>query len=414
MALSHSPSIVTNGLVLCLDAANRKGYDKFENLTLQTSQIGLTPTYSVSSIVGLNTTATTAPNGLYEASLVDNNGNTATNYVYGSGGVGLTTNTTYTYSIHIKQGTKPDFQITIDENGFGGKRYYSGFTYSNESVTTGITGNTGNDGALVGSSVSKLTNGWYRLSLAFKTSTTAVSTFIDMINRFGNSGSNYVWGRQLEIGDTTTDYYATTSTVKNRGTIWSDLSGRGNTGTLTNGIGYNNSNIGSFVFDGANDCITSFPTQISSTGSRTVSCFFKSNTTARIGLCGTRESGNTTGWVFTVNRNIAGNLTYFHTGGSTIEIAAGININTWYNGCVTYDASTATATLYLNGVQIGSPSTSFSAMTSSAFNGIIGAEQQSVLTPFTGNISQVSIYNRALSAAEIQQNFNALRGRFGI
>jgi len=33
---------------------------------------------------------------------------------------------------------------------------------------------------------------------------------------------------------------------------------------------------------------------------------------------------------------------------------------------------------------------------------------------FNGNISQVSIYNRALSAQEISQNFNATRGRYGI
>jgi hypothetical protein len=34
--------------------------------------------------------------------------------------------------------------------------------------------------------------------------------------------------------------------------------------------------------------------------------------------------------------------------------------------------------------------------------------------PFYGKISQASIHNRALSAAEIKQNFEALRGRFGI
>ena len=33
---------------------------------------------------------------------------------------------------------------------------------------------------------------------------------------------------------------------------------------------------------------------------------------------------------------------------------------------------------------------------------------------FSGNISYVSMYNRALSQQEISQNFNALRGRFGI
>jgi hypothetical protein len=33
---------------------------------------------------------------------------------------------------------------------------------------------------------------------------------------------------------------------------------------------------------------------------------------------------------------------------------------------------------------------------------------------FNGNVGNVQIYNRALSATEVQQNFNALRGRYGI
>jgi hypothetical protein len=35
-------------------------------------------------------------------------------------------------------------------------------------------------------------------------------------------------------------------------------------------------------------------------------------------------------------------------------------------------------------------------------------------TWLNGKISNVQIYNRALSASEVQQNFNALRGRYGI
>lgn len=191
-------------------------YSMSENLVLYSSQIGITPAYSAGGTVELNTLATTAPNGLNEASLLDNIGNTGVNYIFGSGGIALVIGTTYTYSIYIKQGTKPDFQITIDENGFGGKRYYSMFTYSTETVTSGITGGT-NDGVVVGSTATKLPNGWYRLSLTFKTSTTNVSGFVDMINRFGNtSGSNYVWGRQLEYGSVATDYTPTTTTIINR------------------------------------------------------------------------------------------------------------------------------------------------------------------------------------------------------
>jgi hypothetical protein len=33
---------------------------------------------------------------------------------------------------------------------------------------------------------------------------------------------------------------------------------------------------------------------------------------------------------------------------------------------------------------------------------------------FTGNIASVQIYNRALSATEVLQNYNATKSRFGL
>lgn len=198
------------------------------------------------------------------------------------------------------------------------------------------------------------------------------------------------------------------------GATWTDLSGNGNDGTLTNGPTYSNVNGGSIVFDRTDDYISSFPSPISVMGSRTVSCFFRTNTTVRTGLISTRTAVDAKGWVLTVNRNTAGNLTYFHTGGSALEVPAGISTNIWYNAVVSYNEATATVVLYLNGVQIGNPLTSFSAISPSSFNGTIGAEDQNFNTKFGGNISVVQVYNRALSAAEVAQNFNALRGRFGI
>ena len=195
------------------------------------------------------------------------------------------------------------------------------------------------------------------------------------------------------------------------GATWTDLSGRGNHGTLVNGVGYNEK---SLVFDGVNDYIASFPSQLSGIGSNTINVWFKTMITSRNGLCGTRQSSANTGWVLTVNINAAGNLTYFHTGGSILEVAAGITTNTWYCATSTYDVSSATVKLYINGNQIGA-SSSFSTIASSTFNGVIGAEDENFNTEFlSGSISQVSIYNKALTASEIQQNFNSLRGRFGV
>jgi len=198
------------------------------------------------------------------------------------------------------------------------------------------------------------------------------------------------------------------------GTTWTDLTTNGNNGTLINGPTFDSGNGGSIVFDGTNDYVSSFPIQISGNGSKTVSCFFKINTTIRSGLCGTRNFDTSpNGWVLCVNRTTSGNLSYYHTSGSILEIAAGISTNTWYNACVTYDVSTAIATLYLNGIIIGSPATSFTTINSSSFNGVIGAE--TVNGGFlNGNIAQTLIYNRALSSQEVLQNYNATKGRYGL
>ena len=201
------------------------------------------------------------------------------------------------------------------------------------------------------------------------------------------------------------------------GTTWTDLSGEGNNGTLSDaGIGTVSSSLNTMAFNsaGGNDYISSFSDNISPAGSRTVSCFFKITTSDRAGLCGDRHSSLSTGWVLTVNRTSVGNLTYFHTGGSEIQVAAGISANIWYDACITYNLATATATLYLNGGQIGSPVTSFSAMNTTSFNGLIGGEEDSIRHKMNGNIAQVSIYNRELTAAEVKQNFNAHRHRFGV
>ena len=68
--------------------------------------------------------------------------------------------------------------------------------------------------------------------------------------------------------------------------------------------------------------------------------------------------------------------------------------------------------MYINGVpitsdtQTGTIDTNTGGMTIGSYNS--GAYY------FNGNIAVVKVYNRALSAAEVKRNFNALRGRFGI
>jgi hypothetical protein len=204
---------------------------------------------------------------------------------------------------------------------------------------------------------------------------------------------------------------ANKNSYRGTGTTWTDLSGNSNNGTLTNGPTFNSTNMGVIVFDGTNDYVSSFPTQISGVGSKTICAFIYPTTTSRAGICGIRNSSD--GWVFTINRNASGNLTYFHTTGTAVEVSAGISINNWVQVCVTYSTITSTVILYKNGYQVGSTATSVSTIVGSSFKGVIGDEDASITTPFKGNISNLQIYNRDLSATEVLQNYNATKSRFG-
>ena len=83
------------------------------------------------------------------------------------------------------------------------------------------------------------------------------------------------------------------------------------------------------------------------------------------------------------------------------------NPNLWYHIALTCGGSSKKG--YVNSVNTLSQ-TFTSYYPNNTYNLGIGGN----LRELNGNIAQVSIYNRALTASEIQQNFNALRGRFGI
>jgi len=198
-------------------------------------------------------------------------------------------------------------------------------------------------------------------------------------------------------------------------TVWNDLSGIRNSGSLVGGPGFSTDGGGSITFPGSQTVsVSNFPIQISGTGSKTISCFFKTSVTTRAGLIGTRN-GASNGWAMYVN-NPAGDLTYYHagTGRGDHGVAAGIAINRWYNAAATFDLPTNTSILYLNGVRISTSLMGGTPMGSNGLSGSIGIEEVGTSTFFTGRIATTLIYDRVLSAAEVQQNYNALKTRFGL
>jgi hypothetical protein len=191
------------------------------------------------------------------------------------------------------------------------------------------------------------------------------------------------------------------------GTTWTDLSGRGNTGTLT-GAGYNSANGGSLTFDGTDDIVNTTLNQTTTFGSSGFTFVRRAllgNTNFGVdgfGFGFNHDASNTNKWniTFYPSYNILNFDSYTPNFGNNEFITL------WYNG-------TDTIRLYRNGELLSSLSVPNTKTYRNA-NVLIGTFNQGGWSPFLGKIYLVQAYNRALTATEISQNYNALRGRFGI
>jgi hypothetical protein len=192
------------------------------------------------------------------------------------------------------------------------------------------------------------------------------------------------------------------------GTTWTDLSGNGNNGTLTNGPTYSSANGGSIVFDGSNDCIVvnSNASILSSTAYTKIAWFNTNNLSPYNNIISGGNSGQHAFWLAGGNKLQAGHNGTWNTVISTTTIST----NTWYCGAVTF-STTSGWNLYLNGAL---ENTNASTTTFTGNGEILISAFGTGGNVFSGNISNAQVYNRVLSAAEISQNFNALRSRYGI
>ena len=198
------------------------------------------------------------------------------------------------------------------------------------------------------------------------------------------------------------------------GTAWTDLSGNGNTGTLTNGPTYNSSNLGFFQFVTNN--FAAIPNNVAlDTQTPTVEVWVKTNATNQNGFWFEKGTVNSQYSLFQSGGNI---LWRMIIGGSirnlTTTTATYMNTSNWYQVVGTY--TSGTRRLYINGVlvnfdtQTGTIATNSGGMSIGVYGGFNGTRGYY----YNGNLSSCKVYNRALTAEEIQQNFNATRGRYGI
>jgi hypothetical protein len=181
------------------------------------------------------------------------------------------------------------------------------------------------------------------------------------------------------------------------------LSGTG--ATLVNGTGFSSANGGSFFFDGTNDYIVS-PSDSSyafGTNDFTVSGWFKSSDKSRYSCIFNLYENANDGIILYSN---AGNG-YFRTWVGPTLLVGDIDItnNIWNYVCLR--RLSGTITQFVNGVQNLSATATFSVSLNILKIGSVVGQYYC-----NGNISQIQLYNRALSASEILQNYNATKGRY--
>jgi hypothetical protein len=202
------------------------------------------------------------------------------------------------------------------------------------------------------------------------------------------------------------------NSYRGSGTTWTDLSGNGNNGTLVNGVGYSASNLGSLSFDGVDDYIDCGNNSSLSVGNNITAnaWFYVNSTSVYQPIVSKVVSNQSLGWEM-ANSNGTFRTT-FRPSATQINLSVGsLSVGNWYMGTMTFDNTTAR--LYLNGVQTGSTTTGGPVTLNSTQPLQIGT-RGIPSNWYNGNIAQVSIYNRALTAQEIQQNFNATKSRFGL
>ena len=210
-------------------------------------------------------------------------------------------------------------------------------------------------------------------------------------------------------------------------------------GTLINGVGFTSANNGSFIFDGTNDYLEApHSASLDISGSITVDVWVYMTSLSNSGdpnlLCKYSNAGGSSNqsWILfkstgdyryaspdglTANNNefcwlASSSGNYF---GALIGTGEQVLTNTWYNVVAIYNSSTEKMQMYLNGqlkTNVTRTGQTSGVLSTNLRNLQIGGPPLDSVRWLQGRIPIARVYNRALSATEILQNYNATKGRY--
>jgi hypothetical protein len=210
------------------------------------------------------------------------------------------------------------------------------------------------------------------------------------------------------------------------GTIWYDTSGNNNNGTLTNGTSWTpNGAQTSFSFDGVDDYVAG---TLPSFNVGSFSIWLNPSTLINSGssfqsLIVLKYTGvENSEWYASLGSSTSYFTNEYITLGdvandtrTVIEDGGSLLANTWYN--LLFNLESGTYKIYVNGVKKTENTRGGGVQQLTMPNLIqLGAIVRNLIIqgPFLGKMANILIYNRALTAQEVLQNYNALKSRFGL
>jgi len=186
------------------------------------------------------------------------------------------------------------------------------------------------------------------------------------------------------------------------GTTWFDLTTNTNNGTLTNGPTFSSSDGGTIVFDGTNDSVE-VTNSLGTLSNYTIGYWAYRDTPDKMAIAARTDTRfywfGDNSWYYTHSGG-AGEFYYPRT----------VSIPGWGYWVVVYNGSNVS--IYRQATFEGSQNTTGTADWTSGVK--IGLWTGGNSYAFQGKIAVVQMYNRALSATEISQNYNAQKSRFGL
>jgi hypothetical protein len=177
-------------------------------------------------------------------------------------------------------------------------------------------------------------------------------------------------------------------------------------GTLVNGVGFGNTNNGYFIFDGTNDHINFGNSSILQQSSGTISAWAKASSPGS-GYRGIIAKQGAYGLFYTDSVLVA------YDWAADTPRSTGINIadNNWKNVVLTYQSGVSNGTrIYLNGASVLTTTITIQSQVANLFGGAEANASQYA----SCQVSSFNMYNRALSAQEVLQNYNSTKKRYGL